>query len=406
MAALLALLVSCGGSGTALQPCALTPGWQLTARQCSDLAGLALPEALPPARGNQYADSTDAAVFGHRVFFDARFSRDLSVRCASCHLTERSFQDATPTPKSFAVARNTPTIINAARLGPQFWDGRADSLWSQALFALENPDEMNFTRLEIAHLLDTTFRASYEKAFGPLPDFSDTARFPEIGAPGSPAFDHLAAADQDLVNRVVANLGKALEAYARRATAGASALDRHLSGDATALNPLERQGLSVFAKAGCLGCHSGPMLTDEKFHNLGVPAWPGVAEDPGRSAGLSIVLANPFNARGAFFDGPPPADQADYLDSPDLLGAFRTPSLRNLGRTAPYGHNGRYATLEEVVDFHLQGGGRGGAGYSGTVDKLLTPQAISTDDRAALLAFLRALDGKYPGLPWSDWPRG
>ena len=402
-AILLLFAAACGRE----EQCPFAPGAEVPAALCSSIATLALPSALPPARGNRSADDINAATLGHRIFFDARFSSSLLVRCATCHQTERSFQDGVPTPTGFSsVHRRTPTVINAARLSLQFWDGRADSLWSQALFALENPGEMNFTRLEIAHLVDAIYRARYQPVFGALPDFSDATRFPPRGAPGDATWEGMATADRDLVNRVAANVGKALEAYQRKATAGPSRVDAWLSGDRGALSAQEVKGVGVFARAGCLFCHAGPMLTDERYHVLGVPGAPGTEPDRGRAVGLLVELANPFNARGAFFD--PPALAPDERDMPStaLEGAFRTPSLRNLTRTAPYGHNGGFASLEDAVDFHLRGGGRGGAGFAGQVDALLEPHPLSPEDRAALLSLLRALDGRYPGIPWSDWPRG
>ncbi|MFP2911046.1 cytochrome-c peroxidase [Pyxidicoccus sp. 3LFB2] len=370
-----------------------------------EVRALRLPDALPPSRGNAYAEHPDAALLGFRIFFDARFSSNQEVRCATCHMPERKFQDGLATARGLArVSRNSPTLLNAAWLGWQTWDGHADSLWAQPLAALENPAEMDFTRLELAHRIHTSYRAPYEAVFGPLPLLEDTARFPSRGAPGSPAFDGMAAADQQAIHRVAANVGKALEAYQRKLAAGSSALDRHLAGEADALSPEALRGLGVFARAGCTTCHGGPLLTDERFHNLGVPALPGDAPDPGRQQGLARVTADPLNARGAFHDGPHEDVPGDSPPSPADLGAFRTPSLRNVALSGPYGHNGRFATLEEVVDFHLQGGGRGGTGFLGEVSPALVPVVLDTDERAALLAFLRSLDGRYPGPPWNNWP--
>jgi cytochrome c peroxidase len=393
----LATLPGCG------EPCPEAPG--LAEDACAQVRELRLPEALPPARGNAYADNPDAALLGFRIFFDARFSSNQEVRCATCHMPERKFQDGRDTAKGLArVTRNSPTLLNAAWLGWQAWDGHADSLWAQPLSALENPAEMDFTRLELAHRIRTSYRAPYESVFGPLPALEDTARFPTRGAPGSSAFVGMAPEDQQAIHRVAANVGKALEAYQRKLAAGPSALDRHLAGEADALAPEAVRGLAVFVRAGCTGCHGGPLLTDEGFHNLGVPALPGDALDAGRQQGLARVTADPLNALGAFHDGPPEDDAGRYRASPSDLGAFRTPSLRNVGFSAPYGHNGVFATLEEVVDFHLQGGGRGGTGFLGEVDPALKVIALTPDERGALLAFLRSLDGRYPEPPWNNWP--
>lgn len=364
-----------------------------------------LPDTLPQSGGNRFADSYDAARFGHRVFFDARFSKNMSMRCADCHLPERAFQDGTATPvPAPAITRNTPTVINSAWLKWQFWDGRADSLWSQALLPFENPDEMNFTRLEVVHLVDTAYRASYELAFGPLPDFSSTARFPARGAPGDPAFDRMADVDKHAVNLVFVNVGKAIESYERKLAARGSKVDRYLLGELGALDGREQRGLAVFARASCAACHSGPMFTDELFHNLGVPARPGVAQERGRADAFQTLRASPFTRFGPFSDGPPPPDDPAYRPDGRDLGAIRTPSLRNVSLSAPYAHNGAFDTLEDVVDFHLRGGGRGQSGYLGEVDALQQPETVTTEDRDALIAFLKALKGEYPPRPWSGWP--
>lgn len=390
------LLPGCGES------CPEAPG--LPEAQCVEARRLRLPESLPPARGNAYADHPDAALLGFRIFFDARFSSNQEVRCATCHAPERKFHDGRATSRGLGrVTRNSPTLLNAAWLRWQTWDGHADSLWSQPLSAFEHPAEMDFTRLELAHRIRTSYRAPYEALFGPLPPLEDTARFPLRGAPGSPAFDGMAEADREAVHRVAAHVGKALEAYQRKLAAGPSALDVHLAGEADALTPEAREGLKVFVRAGCTDCHGGPLLTDERFHNLGVPVRPGDELDPGRWQGLAQVTADPFNALGPFHDGPR-EDAPDYRAAPGDLGAFRTPSLRNVGLSAPYGHNGAFATLEEVVDFHLRGGGRGATGYLGEVSPLLQPRPLGEAERSALLAFLRSLDGRYPESPWNNWP--
>jgi cytochrome c peroxidase len=208
--------------------------------------------------------------------------------------------------------------------------------------------------------------------------------------------------DQTAVNRTVSNVGKALEAYMRNVATGPSPVDEYLSGKKDALTDVERRGLTVFARSGCLDCHNGSQLSDNEFHNLGVPAAAGQEPDPGRAAAISILDGNPFNASGPFFDGTPPAP----VDETPVLGGFRTPSLRNLPKSSPYGHNGTFATLEDVVDFHLQGGGKDTSTFVGDVDRLLEPQTLSDGDRNALVEFLKALSGSYPPLPWGQWPNG
>ena len=391
----LALLAACGGP--AAKPC--LEGEALTAEECAAIAQIPLGD-LPAARGNRFGDSEPAAVLGFELFYDARLSRGLDTRCATCHMPEREFADGKPVQDLRGrLLRNSPTLLNVARSPAQFWDGRADSLWAQAMGPLENPLEMNFTRLELAHRMQQTFRAQYEAAFGAMPDVSDPARFPAQGKPGDPAWESMAPADRETVNQIAANVGKAFDAYQRKIAAGPSRVDRFLRGDASKLSAQEKHGLAVLARAKCLSCHSGPLLSDEGYHNLGVPAWPGDPIDQGRAAAVSEV---DFSAAGPFWDGPAPAP-VPAIEAP--LGAFRTPSLRNLSHSAPYGHNGRFASLDEAISFHLGGGGRGQGGFTGEVDPGLQPQALSDADRQALLALLLALDGDYPPPPWNNWPQ-
>jgi cytochrome c peroxidase len=390
-----------GGGASALPTCEEAVG----AEGCAALQQLALPASLPPARGNAHAESFEAALLGFQVFFDSRFSKGLEVRCESCHSVDYAFADnaAVPTAGLGPGLRNAPTLLNVARHSAFLWDGRVDSLWSQPLVAFENPDEMDFTRLEIVHVLAHLYPGEYESAFGPLPDLSDPQRFPSAGRPGDETFDSMSADDQMVVNGVVANLGKALEAYMRKIAAGPSRVDAYLAGDEGALSDTEARGMYAFANAGCLACHSGPTLSDDRFHNLGVPALDGERPDPGRAEAIAALQSSIFNQDGPFFDGKPPGEP----DLTPVVGGFRTPSLRNLPKSGPYGHNGRFETLEEIVDFHLRGGGDPGTGgFVGEVDPLLEARELSEADRDAIVAFLRALQGAYPALPWGQWPNG
>lgn len=349
----------------------------LTAAQCTALEGMGRPAALPPSPGNAVADDLGAAVLGHAVFFDARLSANQNVRCATCHVPERFFADGQPTALGLALGtRNSPSILTAAWHRWQMWDGRADSLWSQPLLAFENPKEMDFTRLELAHRVALTYRAPYEALFGPLPPLDDAQRFPPRGRPGDAAFDGMRSEDQAAVNEVVANLGKALEAYERKLSFTGGRFDDFVAGDAEALSPAEREGARVFFSAGCATCHAGPLLSDDAFHAL------GNTTERGRAEALELLARSPFTAAGAYWDGEPRAlPQPAAADE----GAFRTPSLRNVSRTAPYGHDGALATLEAAVDSHL-------------------PDGVTRGDRDALLAFLRALDAGDPPSPWNNWP--
>jgi cytochrome c peroxidase len=379
----------------------------LSAEECSKWMATILPDGLPPSRGNRQADNLDAAKFGYKLFFSSTLSPQ-SVSCVACHAPGNGFTDHKPFSKGVDfVARNAPSLLNSGWMTLHFWDGRADSLWTQSLFTMEHPKEMASSRLFIAHVVQKYFSSHYEKVFGPLPDFSDLARFPPAGSPGTAPFDRMSGPDQDSVNRVYSNIGKAFEAYLRKLGAGKSSVDRFLKGEAIALTPEIKKGMVQFTRARCFSCHSGPMYSDEKFHNLGVGAWPGSDPDPGRAQGLKALLANPFNSKSKFFETsdatllPQDSEKLAAQES-HLLGAFLTPSLRNLLRSWPYGHNGRLKTLEEALDFHLIGGGS--SGFLGRKDPLLKRTRMNAEQKADLISFLRALEGDAPGMPWNDWP--
>jgi cytochrome c peroxidase len=363
-------------SACSAPPCRL--GADIDNGTCATLTAMALPEALPERPTNPVADDRAAAVLGFQIFFDARFSGTHDVRCASCHAPETYFDDHLPVAKAIGTGtRNAPSALNAARLSHIFWDGRADVLWVQPIAAMENPKEMGFTRLELAHRIFESYRGAYEGLFGALPPLDDRLRFPDVGKPGDAGFDALSADDKRAIDEVTTNVGKAIEAYLRKLASGASPFDRFLAGDSNALSAKQQLGMLIFVQSGCADCHSGPMLSDEKFHNLGVPAWESVDVDEGRATVTGMA-----------------ADR----------GAFRTPSLRNVSVTDPYMHNGRMATLDEAVTFHLGGGGRGGDGFVGEIDPLIVTREVSAGDFDALLAFLAALEGEQAPKPWSDWP--
>ncbi len=348
---------------------------------CAAVTALRLPASLPPSPGNAHADDPAAAELGITIFFAPGFARTGDVRCVTCHQPELAFRDRGPV--SIGVgrgARNAPTILDAARLPVLMWDGRADSLWSQPLLAFEHPLEMDFTRLEVAHRIggDPDLRTRYQAVFGPLPDLSV---LPARGKPGDPTWDTLPAAQQHAVNLVAANVGKALEAYMRRAAAGDAPLDAYLDGDDQAVPTIAQRGLATFVTAGCSGCHGGPMLTDGRFHAGQLPSLPDAVADAGRADGARVVAASVFNAAGPFADQPGPAPVRDDA----AIGGFRTPSLRHVMKTAPYGHDGAVPSLDALFDVHAP--------------------ALTADERMALTALFLQLEGARPPRPWNDWPR-
>lgn len=361
---------------------------------CAEWQSDLLAADLPPARGNKFADRQDAAVLGMKIFYDNRFSRPGSgVSCASCHDPEHAFAENKPRSNTLKeVARNAPDLIDAAWYASvHFWDGKVDTLWSAPLFTFEQPDEMDSSRLHVARVVAEIYKDRYEKIFGPLPDLADRRRFPETGKPGSAEFDSMTEDDRLAVNRTYANVGKALEAYIRKLAAGRSPFDDFITGSESSLSPPAQRGMVAFTKYGCQSCHSGPTFTDEKFHQLNLAVAAGHPPDSGREDGARFARTWAFGSSSVFAD-PHPADQASQAPA-SQVGAqevgFRTPSLRNVALTGPWGHDGSLATLDQAIDAHAP------------------IQAVPTgQDRQDIVAFLRALSGRPPQRPWNYWPGG
>jgi cytochrome c peroxidase len=372
------------------------------------------------------ADHPAAARLGQALFYDARLSANGLVACATCHQPARAFTDGLPVAKGLGTGtRNTPSLLNAAFGQWFFWDGRSDSQWSQALKPIENPREAGSDRLHILHVVfgDPVLRGAYQAVFGPLPPLDDR-RFPAHARPDpkldavvNAAWMGMAAADRAAVDRAYGNLGKAIEAYERRLVVGDSAFDRYVAGlrsrDAAAeeaLSPAAKQGLRLFVgPAHCELCHAGPAFSDGQFHNLGLPLLPGEVADAGRGGGIHQVGADPFNSAGAFSDsgGAAADERLRFLPSPDsMLGAFKTPSLRNVARTAPYMHDGRFATLEEVLNFYAGAAPPEQHHWIGQREKTLNlVPHLTAPQRQDLIAFLRALTSPPPTAALLGPPR-
>jgi cytochrome c peroxidase len=377
---------------------------------------------VPPDPTNALADSPAAAALGQQLFFDARFSGPLlignngsngatgpagasgTVACASCHDPASGGTDVRSRPANTSLGsawtgRNAPSVYNAAYSPWQFWDGRRDSLWSQALGPIESSIEHNFSRLQVAHLMSQLYRGPYGEVFGTMPDLSDGARFPPSGKPGDAAWDQMAPADQATIDRIFSNFGKAIEAYERKLVDRDSAFDRYMAGDSTALSAAAVRGAKLFVgRASCNECHLGPNFTDGRFHNTGVPQVGATvpAVDNGRSDGLAKVLANEFNAAGPYSDVADGAQlqaaaAASAQNPAELIGAFKTPGLRGVARTAPYMHTGGFATLRDVVLFYRDGGAA--SGFAGEKDIAMQPLLLSDRDVDDLVAFLESLSG-------------
>jgi cytochrome c peroxidase len=295
---------------------------------------------LPPDPTNAVADDPRAADLGQQLFFDTRMSANGAVSCASCHQPERRFTDGLPKGQGVASSkRNTRSIVGVAYSPWLYWDGRKDSLWSQALAPLEDPNEHGSDRVKVVELVtqNPEYREDYESLFG--------------------AFD---PAEVDAIDAAFANVGKTIAAFERLLMPSPSRFDDYISAlldgneseQAAALTTDEILGLQLFiGQAGCTQCHNGPLLTNNEFHNTGVISFPGEVPDKGRVAGVREVRLDPFNCAGDFSDDVEVAcTELEYARTgPELIGAFRTPSLRNLENTDPYMHKGQFNTLAETL---------------------------------------------------------
>ena len=404
------------------------------------------PTTLPPPpvdRSNAFADDPRAAALGQRLFFDPGFSGRLldgdndgsahalgrrgetgKVACAGCHTPTAGFLDDRTLGKQISLGagwgrRRAPSLLDVGQASLVMWDGRHDALYNQIFGPLESPVEMNSSRLFVAEQLFARHRAEYESIFGAMPPLDDAARFPVLtaeatgcqpsgvdpkaacdgsmhGIPGDGAeFDHLSPADRDAVTRVVVNAGKAIGAYERLLSCGASRFDAWVHGNESALTRTEQRGAEVFVRAGCVGCHSGPYFSDQKFHVVGLkPALVAVtfldADDQGASAGLTAAIADPLDVRGVFSDGDD--GRLPTAAGDELRGAFRTPMLRCVSRRPSLMHTGQLRTLDDVVAFFDRGGDD--AGYPGKNE--LHALGLTPRERADLVSFLIALDGPGP----------
>ena len=367
-----------------------------------------LPEP-PPDPTNAVYEVPAAARLGQALFFDERLSGPGTVSCATCHDPAQSWTDGRKLARAVANSpRHTMTLWNVAYQRWFFWDGRKDTLWSQALGPLEDPREHATTRLQIAHLVtsDPAYARAYANVFGAVPDLTDGTRFPaharpmpeQDGHPHAVAWAAMTPADRETVNRVFVNVGKSIAAYERRILSRDAPFDRHVAGLrsadpelSAALSDSAQRGLAIFVGRGrCHLCHDGPNFTDSEFHTNRVPTDEGV--DPGRPLGIRRLERDPFNSRSIYADdgGATGARKLDLVPADSHIpGEFKTPTLRNVARTAPYMHEGQIATLGEVVEFYSSLTNAAPPRLHG--EKLIQPLNLTEQEQADLVAFLESL---------------
>ncbi len=297
--------------------------------------GLLGPVPVPPDN-----PQTDAKIrLGQQLYFDPRLSADNTISCATCHdpATGWANHHKTDTGIRGQVGnRNSGTILDSAYMRFQFWDGRAASLEEQALGPIHNPIEMGETLEHVVVKLEAIpgYAAQFREVFG-TPVNTD-------------------------------GIAKAIASFERTVISGPSPYDRYLQGDRNALSRAAERGMHLFSgKAHCTPCHSGPMFSDQSFHNLGVGT-----DKPEPDVGRFAVTKDP----------------ADWA-------AFKTPSLRNVALTFPYLHDGSEATLLDVINFYDRGGVP-----NRNLDPLMVPLQLTDREKADLVAFLESLTGTMPAI--------
>jgi cytochrome c peroxidase len=295
------------------------------------LGKLSIPEDNPHLKAK--------VELGKQLYFDPRLSSDNSVSCASCHDPAKGWSNGEPVATGIRGqkgGRSAPTIINAGFQDFQFWDGRALRLEGQALGPVQNPIEMDMKLDVLVEKLNAIpgYRQQFQAVYG--------------------------------TDATAETIAKSIAAFERTVLSGDAPYDRFKAGDKTALSEAAQRGMNVFFnKAHCSACHQGPNFTDGAFHNLGV----GIHDpqpDLGREAETKLL-----------------GDR----------GAFKTPTLREIAKTAPYMHDGRLKTLEDVVEYYVKGGTP-----NPQLDEEIFPLKLSEQDRADLVVFLKEglSSEKYP----------
>jgi cytochrome c peroxidase len=270
-----------------------------------------------------------SVALGQALFSDPRLSGDGTVSCATCHEPDLAFTDGLALGVGISgveLPRNTPTTINRAFSTAQFLDGRAASLEEQALGPIEHPDEMGADLDTVLQFLasDPQYSFAFQAVYGEAPSRD--------------------------------SLAKALATFQRLILRGNSRVDQFEAGNIFALTPLEQLGRATFrGKGRCTACHTGSNYSDEEFHNT--------AATPTEDLGRLVVTGRTRDT-----------------------GAFKTPTVRDIGLTGPYFHNGSAATLADVVEAY----DTGGVGEAGR-DPEIRPLGLTQLEKDALVAFMEAL---------------
>ncbi|MET1416516.1 cytochrome c peroxidase [Roseibium sp. HPY-6] len=347
----------------------------IAADRPSELAPLGDPPI--PADNPQTPEKIE---LGKMLFFDPRLSGNGAMPCSACHLPDAGwdFPDKISLGYPGTVHwRNSQTVINSAYYGNLFWAGSSKSLEAQAKSAATGAVAGNGE----ADMMESRL------AF--IPEYRE--RFKDVFGTEYPRLSHA---------------WMAIAAFERTLVQTDTPFDNYMRGDDAALDDAQKRGLDLFTgKAGCSQCHSGALLSNQKYYNLGVPAYDGWEDDEL----AQITFRYELYAKGSteemyrtYKDDP-----GAYFRAKDKnhLGKFRVPSLRYTMYTAPYMHNGMIETLEDVVEFYNQGGGENQ--FAETKSELIKPLGLDDAEKADLVAFLESLSGERivmeePELPDYD----
>ena len=309
--------------------------------EAADKSAYKRPLMIPFEKVTKY--TPQLATLGKMLFFDPRLSGNKNMNCATCHNPSFGFETPVETPVGAAnthLARQAPTVLNAAWVSPNFWDGRAKTLEEQAAGPITAAAEMNGKLDDIVENLKNV--PDYKKWFEEV--------FPSSG-----------------INQE--NLLTAIATYERTVVSGWSPFDRWVDGDETAINDSAKRGFDLFTgKASCSSCHTGWNFTDNKFHDIGLDT-----KDIGRAK------LEPNN--------------------PKALHAFKTPGLRNTAYRKPFMHNGSVPDLESVI-VHYESGGE----FRPSKSDLMIPFSLEDNEREDLIAFLNTLTADKQDTPLPTLP--
>ena len=304
---------------------------------------------------------------GKMLFFDPRLGGDASIACSDCHSPKEGWSFAAPISRGYPATvhwRSSQTIVNSAYYSKLFWAGASKSLEAQAPSAAKGgvagngEDDVMEARLAFIPV----YRERIQDVFGD---------------------------EWPLIN----NAWKAIAAFERTLVQRDTPFDKYMNDDGDALGEAEKRGLALFqGKANCVECHNGPLFSDQKYYNLGVPRHDGWLEDGMKQITFRFEL---------YAKGVTEEDYRNLKDDPGLYfrtkqerdkGKFRTPSLRYTLYTAPYMHNGAFFGLDEVIDFYNEGGGTND--FAANKTRILKPLGLTDDEKEDLLMFMESLSGE------------